>query len=428
MMQINPVPSCIKGGLMDLNKPLAYRMRPITLEEFVGQEEVVGKDKILYRTIKADRLSSVILWGPTGCGKTSLAKVISNTTKYNFIKLNAVTAGIADIKKAIEESKNAFLNPSGKCILFIDEIHRFNKLQQDALLPFVEDGTVILIGATTENPYFEVNKALISRSMIVKLKPLEPEDIFKILKNALIRKEGLGTYKIKIEDETLHAISKLSNGDVRTALNSLEIAVLTTPIDKDGFINITNEIVAESMGKKKTMFDKNGDSHYDNISAFIKSMRGSDPDATVFYLARAIDGGEDPIFLARRIVIAAAEDVGLANPNALVVANSAMQAVQTVGMPEGRIILSEAAIYVALSKKSNASYMAINKALEDVRTKDTGEIPMHIRNAEIKGMENFGYGQGYKYPHDYPGHVVEQQYLPDKMLGTKYFEKDENIM
>ncbi|MBO5413366.1 MAG: replication-associated recombination protein A [Clostridia bacterium] len=413
---------------MDLNKPLAYRMRPITLEEFVGQEEVVGKDKILYRTIKADRLSSVILWGPTGCGKTSLAKVISNTTKYNFIKLNAVTAGIADIKKAIEESKNAFLNPSGKCILFIDEIHRFNKLQQDALLPFVEDGTVILIGATTENPYFEVNKALISRSMIVKLKPLEPEDIFKILKNALIRKEGLGTYKIKIEDETLHAISKLSNGDVRTALNSLEIAVLTTPIDKDGFINITNEIVAESMGKKKTMFDKNGDSHYDNISAFIKSMRGSDPDATVFYLARAIDGGEDPIFLARRIVIAAAEDVGLANPNALVVANSAMQAVQTVGMPEGRIILSEAAIYVALSKKSNASYMAINKALEDVRTKDTGEIPMHIRNAEIKGMENFGYGQGYKYPHDYPGHVVEQQYLPDKMLGTKYFEKDENIM
>ena len=412
---------------MDLNKPLAYRMRPTTLEEFVGQEDVVGKDKILYRTIKADRLSSVILWGPTGCGKTSLAKVISNTTKYNFIKLNAVTAGIADIKKAIEESKNAFLNPSGKCILFIDEIHRFNKLQQDALLPFVEDGTVILIGATTENPYFEVNKALISRSMVVKLKPLEPEDFFKILKNALISKEGLGTYKIRIEDETLHAISKISNGDVRTALNSLEIAVLTTPMDKDGFINITNEIIAESMGKKKTMFDKNGDSHYDNISAFIKSMRGSDPDATVFYLARAIDGGEDPMFLARRIVIAAAEDVGLANPNALVVANSAMQAVQTVGMPEGRIILSEAALYVALSKKSNAGYMAINKALDDVRTKDTGEIPMHIRNAEIKGMENFGYGQGYKYPHDYPGHVVEQQYLPDKMLGTKYFEKDENI-
>lgn len=412
---------------MDLNKPLAYRMRPTTLEEFVGQEEVVGKDKILYRTIKADRLSSVILWGPTGCGKTSLAKVISNTTKYNFIKLNAVTAGVGDIKKTIEESKNAFLNPSGKCILFIDEIHRFNKLQQDALLPFVEDGTVILIGATTENPYFEVNKALISRSMVVKLKPLEPENILKILKNALVSENGLGIYNIRIEDETLNAISKLSNGDVRTALNSLEIAVLTTPMDKDGVINITNEIVAESMGRKKTMFDKSGDAHYDNISAFIKSMRGSDPDAAVFYLARAIDGGEDPVFLARRIVIAAAEDVGLANPNALVVANAAMQAVQTIGMPEGRIILSEAAIYVALSKKSNAGYMAINKALEDVRTKDTGEIPMHIRNAEVKGMENFGYGQGYKYPHNYPGHVVEQQYLPDKMLGTKYFEKDENI-
>ena len=412
---------------MDLNKPLAYRMRPTTLEEFVGQEEIVGKDKILYRTIKADRLSSIILWGPTGCGKTSLAKVISNTTKYKFVKLNAVTAGVSDIKKAIEESKNAFFNPTGKCILFIDEIHRFNKLQQDALLPYVEDGTVILIGATTENPYFEVNKALISRSMVVKLKPLEEDDVFKVLKNALKSEEGLGTYKIKIEDETLKIIARLSNGDVRTALNSLEIAVLTTTMNNDGFINITNEIVAQSMGKKKTMFDKNGDSHYDNISAFIKSMRGSDPDATVFYLARAIEGGEDPVFLARRIVIAAAEEVGLANPNALVVANAAMQAVQVVGMPEGRIILSEAALYVALSKKSNASYLAINKALEDVSTKDTGEIPMHIRNAPAEGMQNHGYGEGYKYPHNYPGHVVEQQYLPDKMLGTKYFDKDENI-
>ena len=412
---------------MDLNKPLAHRMRPTTLEEFVGQEEILGKDKILYRTIKADRLSSLILWGPTGCGKTSLAKVISNTTKYKFIKLNAVTAGISDIKKAIEESKNAFLNPTGKCILFIDEIHRFNKLQQDALLPFVEDGTVILIGATTENPYFEVNKALISRSMVVKLNPLKEEDIYKILKNALTKKEGLGTYNIKIEDETLKNIASLSNGDVRTALNSLEIAVLTTSMDKDGYINITNEIAAQSLGRKKSMFDKNGDSHYDNISAFIKSMRGSDPDATVFYLARAIDAGEDPIFIARRIVIAASEDVGLANPNALVVANSALQAVQTIGMPEGRIILSEAALYVALSKKSNACYLAINQALEDVANKDTGEIPMHIRNAPAKGMEQFGYGEGYKYPHNYKGHVVEQQYLPDKMLGTKYFEKDENI-
>ena len=332
-------------------EPLAHRVRPTKLEEFVGQEEVLGKDKILYRTIKADRLTSVILWGPTGCGKTSIAKVISNTTKYKFIQLNAVTAGVADIKQAVEESKNSLFNPSGKCILFIDEIHRFNKLQQDALLPFVENGTIILIGATTENPYFSVNKALISRSMVVKLNPLTYTDIFKILKNALANKEGLGNYKIDIEDSTLEAIAKLSGGDVRTALNTLELAVLTTEMNGDGTIKITQEIAAECMGKKKTMFDKSGDSHYDNISAFIKSMRGSDPDATVFYLARAIDGGEDPVFLARRIVIAASEDVGLANPNALVVATSAMQAAANVGMPEARIILAEAELYVELSKK-----------------------------------------------------------------------------
>ena len=412
---------------MDLNIPLAHRVRPQTLDEFIGQEEILGKDKILYRTIKADRLSSIILWGPTGSGKTSLAKVISNTTKYKFIKLNAVTSGVGDIKSAIEEAKNPLLNPTGKCILFIDEIHRFNKLQQDALLPFVENGTVILIGATTENPYFEVNKALISRSMVFKLKPLSVANVFTILKNAIKNPEGLGSYNINIEDETLKKIAEISNGDVRTALNSLEIAVLTTPVDKNGVINITNEIAAECVGKKKSMFDKTGDSHYDNISAFIKSMRGSDPDATVFYLARAIAGGEAPVFIARRIVIAAAEDVGLANPNALVVANSAMQAVASVGMPEARIILSEAAIYVATSKKSNATYLAINKALEDVETKDTGEIPMHIRNAPVSGMKDFGYGEGYKYPHDYPNHQVEQQYLPDKMLGTKYYIKDETI-
>lgn len=412
---------------MDLNIPLAHRVRPQTLDEFIGQEEILGKDKILYRTIKADRLSSIILWGPTGSGKTSLAKVISNTTKYKFIKLNAVTSGVGDIKSAIEEAKNPLLNPTGKCILFIDEIHRFNKLQQDALLPFVENGTVILIGATTENPYFEVNKALISRSMVFKLKPLSVANVFTILKNAIKNPEGLGSYNINIEDETLKKIAEISNGDVRTALNSLEIAVLTTPVDKNGVINITNEIAAECVGKKKSMFDKTGDSHYDNISAFIKSMRGSDPDATAFYLARAIAGGEDPVFIARRIVIAAAEDVGLANPNALVVANSAMQAVASVGMPEARIILSEAAIYVATSKKSNATYLAINKALEDVETKDTGEIPMHIRNAPVSGMKDFGYGESYKYPHDYPNHQVEQQYLPDKMLGTKYYIKDETI-
>ena len=412
---------------MDLNQPLAYRMKPKTLDDYVGQEHILGKDKILYRTIKADRLSSIILWGPPGCGKTSLAKVISNTTKYKFTKINAVTAGIGDIKNAIEEAKNVFLNPSGKCILFIDEIHRFNKLQQDALLPYVENGTVILIGATTENPYFEVNKALISRSMVFHLQPLTTQNIFEVLKKALISDDGLASYNIKVEDDTLMKIAEVSNGDVRTALNGLELAVLTTQMDTDGYIHITNEIAKDCVQSRKAIFDKKGDSHYDNISAFIKSMRGSDPDAAIFYLARAINGGEDPVFIARRIVIAAAEDVGLANPNALVVATSAMQAVTMVGMPEARIILSEAATYVATSPKSNATYLGINKALEDVENKDTGTIPMHIRNAPAEGMAKEGYHVGYKYPHDYPGHYVEQQYLPDKMLGTKYYIKDENI-
>ena len=406
---------------MNENEPLAYRMRPKTLEEFVGQEHIVGQDKLLYRTIKADRLSSIILWGPPGCGKTSLAKVISETTKYKFKKINAVTAGVAEIKNAVTEASNLLMNPSGKCILFIDEIHRFNKLQQDALLPYVEDGTVILIGATTENPYFEVNKALISRSMVIKLEPLKKEDIIKVIKNALTSKEGLGDYNVKISEDTIEKIAEISGGDVRTALNGLEIAVLTTKMNAKGEIEITDEIAAQSFNKKKSMFDKNGDSHYDNISAMIKSMRGSDPDAAVFYLAR------DPVFLARRIVIAAAEDVGLANPQALVVATSAMQAVTMVGMPEGRIILSEAAVYVANSKKSNATYLAINRALADVSSKDTGTIPMHIRNALAEGMQAHGYGDGYKYPHDFPGHWVKQQYLPDKMVGTKYYIPDENI-
>ncbi len=412
---------------MDLNKPLAFRMSPKTLEDYVGQEHILGKDKILYRTIKADRLSSIILWGPPGCGKTSLARVISNTTKYKFTKINAVTAGIGDIKNAIEEAKNTFLNPTGKCILFIDEIHRFNKLQQDALLPYVENGTVILIGATTENPYFEVNKALISRSMVFKLNPLTVENVYEILKKSLVSEEGLGSYKINIKDETLRKIAETSNGDVRTALNGLEVAVLSTQLDKNGVINITDEIAKECVQTRKAIFDKNGDSHYDNISAFIKSMRGSDPDATLFYLARAINAGEDPVFIARRMVIAAAEDVGMANPNALVVATSAMQAVTMIGMPESRIILADAAVYVATSPKSNAAYLGIDKALEDVATKDTGTIPMHIRNAPAEGMKSEGYGVGYKYPHDYPMHQVKQQYLPDKMLGTKYYIKDDTV-
>lgn len=380
-----------------------------------------GKDKILYRTIKADRLSSIILFGPPGCGKTSLARVISETTKYKFYKINAVTAGVADIKKIIEETKNFMLNPIGKSILFIDEIHRFNKLQQDALLPYVENGTVILIGATTENPYFEVNKALISRSMVIKLEPLTEENIYQILKNAIERKDGLGEYNIKMEEETLRKLANISNGDVRTALNGLEVATLTTSMSEDGYIHLTDEVIKNSVQNRKAIFDKNGESHYDNISAFIKSMRGSDPDAAVFYLARALNGGEDPMFLARRIVICASEDVGMANPNALVVANSAMQAVHMIGMPEARILLSEAAIYVATSKKSNASYMAINKALDDVKNKETGEVPMHIRNAPVSGMKKLGYGKGYLYPHDFPGNYVEQQYLPDKMVGTKYY-------
>ena len=412
---------------MDLSQPLAYRMSPKTLDDYVGQEHILGKEKILYRTIKADRLSSIILWGPPGCGKTSLARVISNTTKYKFTKLNAVTSGVSDIKRAIEDAQNAFLNPTGKCILFIDEIHRFNKLQQDALLPYVENGTVILIGATTENPYFEVNKALISRSMVFKLNPLTTNDIVKILKKSLTSEQGLSSYNIRIENSTLEKIADTANGDVRTALNGLEVAVLTTQMDKDGYITITDDIAKECVQERKAIFDKNGDSHYDNISAFIKSMRGSDPDAALFYLARALNAGEDPVFMARRITIAAAEDVGMANPNALVVATSAMQAVNMIGMPEARIILAEAAVYVATSKKSNAAYLGINRAMEDVSNKDTGTIPMHIRNAPAEGMEKEGYGVGYKYPHDYPGHWVEQQYLPDKMIGTKYYIKDDTV-
>ena len=411
---------------MDLNKPLAYRMRPNTLEEYVGQEHLLGKNKILYRTIKADRLSSIILFGPPGCGKTSLARVISRTTNYKFYQINATTAGVSDIKRVVEETQNFMMNPKGKSILFIDEIHRFNKLQQDALLPYVENGTIILIGATTENPYFEVNKALISRSMVFKLEPLTEKDILKVLKLSLKKEEGLKSYNIKIKEETLEKIAIASNGDVRTALNGLEVAVLTTELSSDGCIHITDEDVAQSMQNRKAIFDKNGDSHYDNISAFIKSLRGSDADAAVFYLARALNAGEDPMFLARRIVISSSEDVGMANPNALVIANSAMQAVNMVGMPEARIILAEAAVYVANSPKSNASYLAINKALEDVKTKNTGEVPMHIKNAPMEGMRDLGYNEGYLYPHDFPGHYVEQQYLPDEMKDVKYYIEDEN--
>ena len=413
---------------MDFSEPLSYRMMPTNLDEYVGQEHILAKDKILYRTIKADRLSSIILWGPPGCGKTSLAKVISNTTKYKFVKLNAVTAGVSDIKHAIEDSNVSMFNMSGKVVLFIDEIHRFNKLQQDALLPYVENGKVILIGATTENPYFEVNKALISRSMVFQLHQLSNENVFTVLKRAIISEKGLASFNIEISDGTLKKIAASSNGDVRTALNALEIAVLTTAPNVTGIIKITDEIAKECVVDNKIMFDKDGDSHYDNISAFIKSMRGSDPDAAVFYLARAIYAGEDPVFLARRICILAAEDVGMADPMALVVANSALQVVKAIGMPEGRIVLSEAAIYMANAPKSNASYNAINSALSDVENVDTGIIPMHIRNAPAKGMEKEGYHVGYKYPHDYHNHLVDQQYLPDKIKDVKYYLPDENCI
>ncbi len=412
---------------MENNKtPLAFRMAPETLDEYVGQEEIIGKDKMLYRLIKADRLSSIILWGPPGCGKTSLARVIAHTTKNKFEKLNAVNAGVADIKRIVEDTENALLNPSGKVVLFIDEIHRFNKLQQDALLPYVENGTVILIGATTENPYFSVNKALISRSTVFHLKELTQDDVLKVMKNALSdTKKGLGNYGLKISDEVLEMIALLSSGDVRIALNALEIAALTTDMNEDGEIEITKEIAMECIQKKKVDFDKTGDSHYDNISAFIKSMRGGDADAVLFYLARALYAGEDPMFLARRICICASEDVGMANSNALVVANSALQAIHQIGMPEARILLAHAATYVARSPKSNAAYLGIENALADVGSKDTGTIPLHIRNAPAEGMKQEGYHVGYKYPHDFPNHEVEQQYLPDKMLGTKYYVPDE---
>lgn len=405
-----------------MEQPLAYRMKPKTLEDFFGQEQIVGENKLLYRLIKADRLSSAIFWGPPGCGKTSLARVIANTTKHKFVELNATSAGVADIKKIAEEAGNLFLNPTGKTICFIDEIHRFNKLQQDALLPLVEKGVIILIGATTENPYFEVNAALVSRSTVFKFEPLTHEDIKKVIKHAITdTTNGLGMYKINITDEVIEYIAVLSGGDVRTALNGIELAVITTGMDKDGSVNITKEVIAESMQQKKMHYDKNSNEHYDTISAFIKSMRGSDVDATLIYLAKMIAAGEDPKFIARRIVICAAEDVGLANPNALVVANAAMQAVAAIGMPEGRIILSEAAVYVAKSRKSNSAYMGINNALLEVENGDIGEIPMHIRNAPIEDMRKFGYNNGYKYPHDFEDGHVEQQYLPDKIKDKKYF-------
>ncbi len=403
-------------------EPLAYRMKPTTLEEFYGQAEIIGKNKLLYRLIETDRLTSAIFWGPPGCGKTSLARIIANTTKHKFETINATTAGVADIKRVVDEAQNIFSNPTGKAILFIDEIHRFNKLQQDTLLPYVEKGIIILIGATTENPYFSVNKALLSRSTVFKFSELQKEDIEKILEHTINDKEnGLGNYNLHVSEDVIDFLASNSNGDVRSVLNALELAVLTTDMNEEGKIIIDKDVIKECVQEKKRIYDKNDDSHYDVISAFIKSMRGSDPDAVLHYLARMLESGEDPMFIARRIVIQASEDVGLANNNALVVAVSAMNAVHQIGMPEARIILSQAALVVTLSKKSNTSYLGINKAIEDVKNIDIGQVPMHIRNAAISGMEQFGYGNGYKYPHDYENSKIDQQYLPDVLINKKYF-------
>ncbi|MDD2503439.1 MAG: replication-associated recombination protein A [Clostridia bacterium] len=413
--------------MFDKKEPLAYRMSPKTIEEFVGQEHITGKGKKLYRMIKADRMSSIILYGPPGTGKTSLARIIAATTKSSFEKLNAVTAGVADIKRIVADTHNPMLNSTGRTVLFVDEIHRFNKAQQDALLPFVENGTIVLIGATTENPYFEVNKALISRSSVFMLKPLNNTDIEEILRSAISDKErGLGAYDLIADEDAIKYLSEISNGDARIALNAIELAAVTSDLESDGHIHITINTIEECVQRKAITFDKSGEAHYDNISAFIKSMRGSNPDAALFYLARALYAGEDPEFLIRRIIICASEDVGMANPSALQVAVAAADGIHRIGMPEARLLLAHAAVMVATSPKSNSCYKALNKAMHDVETKRTGEVPMHLRNAPIKGMADQGYGIGYKYAHDYPGNIVKQEFFPEEMSGTIYYEPTAN--
>lgn len=413
----------LQGGK---DAPLAARMRPVTLEEFVGQEHIVGKGKLLYRAIKSDRLSSVIFYGPPGTGKTTLAKIIANTTKSSFRQINATTAGIKDIKETVEAAKAELGMYGTKTILFIDEIHRFNKSQQDALLPHVEDGTLVLIGATTENPYFEVNKALVSRSIVFELQQLKDRDIRKLLERAMTDVEkGMGVYHAEMDEDAMNFLANTANGDARTALNALELAVLTTdPVN--GKIHITLDTAQECIQKRALNYDKDGDNHYDTISAFIKSMRGSDPDAALYYLAKMIYAGEDPKFIARRVVICASEDVGNADPHALQVAVAAMEAVNFIGMPEGRIPLAQAVSYVACAPKSNAAYLGIDKALSDVRNIRIKTVPPHLKDAHYSGAGDLGHGIGYKYAHDYPNHYVEQQYLPDELVGTVYYAPTDN--
>ena len=401
--------------------PLASRIRPRTLEEFVGQTHILSKGSQLYRSIQADKLTSVIFYGPSGTGKTTLAKVIANTTSADFKQLNATVAGKKDMVDVVEQAKVTRGAYGRKTILFIDEIHRFNKAQQDYLLPFVEDGTIILIGATTENPYFEVNSALISRSMIFELKPLEQEDIRKIVETALSDTErGMGMYHAKIDEDALSFISDFAGGDARVALNAIELAVLTTE-PENGEIRLTSEILEQCVQRKNVRYDKNGDNHYDTISAFIKSMRGSDPDAAIYYLAKMLYAGEDVNFIARRIMICAAEDVGCADPRALQLAVAAQQAVHVIGMPEARIILAEAVLYVAGAPKSNSAVMAIDEAMEAVRTTDIKTVPPHLQDAHYDGAGKLGHGVGYQYAHDYPEHYVKQQYLPDELVGKTFY-------
>ena len=407
--------------------PLASRLRPTKLEEVVGQQHIIGKDKLLYRAIKADKLQSVIFYGPPGTGKTTLAKVIAKTTSAEFMQINATSAGKKDMEAVIEKAKQLQGMYGKRTILFIDEIHRFNKGQQDYLLPFVEDGTVTLIGATTENPYFEVNGALISRSIIFELKPLDKEDIKTLLHRALEDMEkGMGAYRAVADEDALEFLADVSNGDARSALNAIELGILTTERSADGLIHITLDVASECIQKRVIKYDKNGDSHYDNISAFIKSMRGSDPDAAVYYLAKMLYAGEDVTFIARRIMICASEDGGNADPNALTVAVSAAQAVERLGMPEARIVLAQAVTYVASAPKSNAAYLAVDKALSVVRESRTAPVPTYLCDAHYKGAAKLGRGLGYKYAHDYPNHYVEQQYLPDAYKDMKFYEPTEN--
>ena len=416
----------MRSNAMEKEAPLASRLRPRTLEEVVGQQHIIGKDKMLYRAIKADKLGSVIFYGPPGTGKTTLAKVIANTTSAEFTQINATVAGKKDMEEVVQKAKNAMGMYGRRTILFVDEIHRFNKGQQDYLLPFVEDGTLILIGATTENPYFEVNSALISRSIIFELKPLEKEDIRTLIERAVYDVErGMGAYHAVIEEDAEEFLADIAGGDARAALNAVELAVLTTEPEKDGKIHITLDVASECIQKRVVRYDKTGDNHYDTISAFIKSMRGSDPDAAVYYLARMLYAGESVTFIARRIMICASEDVGNADPQALQVAVAAAQAVERIGMPESQLILSQAALYVACAPKSNSATNAIFEATEAVKS-GKATIPPYLQDAHYPGAGKLGHGIGYEYAHDFPKHFSKQRYLPEELKDWKFYRPSGN--